>query len=267
MMSKNNKDFREWDIKPETSVEGLDASGFPFYLWRESADNRLTFARPRYCCITPADGELYFTFFNPFEDVRGSGGLIVFFCVAALVIVAFLGAAWFVPTPPRPYQFDESPPPVLVLLGAAFWASLLGALFAGIWHVAVTLLRWLRGRFPGEGRLYTMPLRSLSGFDKVQAGEIGAMVSGEKAKTGHGLTAVSDDGSMIILTGNAWNYRSIVDTHRDLTKAFRTPRDDMLAAWSALQKQTQPKAVRAPATSAQGASAPGTSTQGVPDTL
>ncbi len=257
IVTKSSNDFRDWDIAPESSIAGIDANGFPFYVWRESADNRLTLARPRYCCITPNDGELYFTFFNPSEDTKASGGYLLFAAVGILVGIAILGRAWFNPAPPLPYHFNENPPPFLILLGALFTGSLFGGIAGGVCHVVVTLMRWIFGRFSGEGRLYTMPLRDLSSFNTANAGEVGAKINGEEAKTGHGLTAVFEDNSMIILTGNAWNYRSIVDKHRDLTRAFRAPRDEILAEWTARQKKTQPKPV------AGTPSAP----QGLPDSL
>ncbi len=261
-MTKASNDFRDWDIEPETSVGGVDPNGFPFYVWRESADNRLTLARPRYCSIRPIDGELHFTFFNPSENTKASGGFLVFAVVGALVGIAMLGRAWFNPAPPLPYHLDESAPPFLILLGAIFAGSLLGGLGGGVWHIVVTLARWIFGRFPGEGRLYTMPLRELSNFSAPPAGEVGAKINGEEAKTGHGLTAVFEDNSMIVLTGNAWNYRSIVGKHRDLTRAFRTPRDEILAEWAARQKKAQAKPVtEMPVTETPPA------TQGVPDSL
>ena len=257
MVTKSSDDFRDWDIEPETSVGGVDANGFPFYVWRESADSRLTLARPRYCCIVPRDGELYFTFFNPSEDTRSSGGFLVFATVGVLVAISMIVRAWLYPAPPRPYHLDESAPPFLFLLSMIFAGSLFGGLAGGAWHVVVTLTRWIFGRFPGEGRLHTMPLRDLANFNTAQAGEVGAKINGEDAKTGHGLTAVFDDNSMIILTGNAWNYRSIVGKHRDLNRAFRAPRDEILAKWAAQQKKAQSKPVT------ETPSAP----QGIPDSL
>ena len=59
MASNQSDDFRDWDIEVEDSASGRDHEwGFPFYLWRESADNRLYLGRPRYCRITPINGEL-----------------------------------------------------------------------------------------------------------------------------------------------------------------------------------------------------------------
>lgn len=184
----------------------------------------------------------------------------MFLSVAAIAAVAVIGLAWYFPPPPRPYHLDESPPPFLILLGAAFWGSVVGGLTGGLWHVWITVFRWIRGRFPGEGRLYTMPLRALMGFGEGNAGQLGAGMDGEKAKTGHGLTAVFDDGSMVILTGNAWNYRSIVGKHRDLMKVFRTPRDKILAAWAERQKIIESAAAAATPTQES-------TPQGIPATL
>ena len=248
MAAARSSDFRDWDIEPETSAGGDDANGFPFYVWRETADNRLTFARPRYCCITAQNGELHFTFFNPSENIKCAGGIAAFLVVGGLVAARIMAASWFDASPPRPYHLDESDPAPIVLMHALFKGLLFGGLAGLVVHSAVTIFRWVRGRFPGEGRLYSMPLRSLAGFNTVQAGEVGALINGEKAKTVNGLTAVFDDGSMMILTGNAWNYQSIVSKHRDLTNAFRTPRDDILAQWAARQKKfTPPPAPNAPA--------------------
>lgn len=105
-----------------------------------------------------------------------------------------------------------------------------------------TLVRWFVGRFPGEGLLDGKPLRLLSGFDKIPAAETGARINGKEATTGHGLTAVFDDGSVIILTGSPWDYPSIVAKHRDLTNMFRIPRDEILAAWAERTKKSEPTA-------------------------
>ncbi|MFX8712032.1 hypothetical protein ABTM46_18990, partial [Acinetobacter baumannii] len=88
------------------SFGGIDANGFPFYLWRESADNRLTLGRPRYCCLTPVDGELYFTFFNPSANVRQWEIVIALVGMIAIVLLVNFGLA---ERPiPRPYHLDES---------------------------------------------------------------------------------------------------------------------------------------------------------------
>ena len=262
MTSKVSKDFREWDIAPETSVAGIDANGFPFYVWRESADNRLTLGRPRYCCITPHDGQLYFSFFNPSDDTKASGGWVVFFAVGAIVVLAKLGTAWLNPAPPLPYHLDESLPPFLILLGALFAGGKCGAIAGGVVHIFVTISRWIFGRFPGQGRLNSMPYGALSGFNQVHAGEIGAKIGGKEAKSGHGVTAVFDDGSMFILTGNAWDYPSIVGKHREFTQAFRTRRDEILADWVARQKKTTRAAEHRPIETSSPSP-----TQSIPDSL
>ena len=47
-VTKPSKEFRDWDIEPETSVGGVDATGHLLYDWREAADSRLMLSRPRY---------------------------------------------------------------------------------------------------------------------------------------------------------------------------------------------------------------------------
>jgi hypothetical protein len=73
MSGQKRSDFRDWDIPPETSLDGVDNNGMPFYLWRESADNRVTLSRPRFCCITCSNDELDFAFFDPRGHVRPTG--------------------------------------------------------------------------------------------------------------------------------------------------------------------------------------------------
>ena len=63
-----------------------------------------------------------------------------------------------------------------------------------------------------------------------------------------GLAAVFDDSTQWILTGNAWNYRSVVDDHGRLTEAFRRSRDEMVAAWEDRRKKASQRAASAPNT-------------------
>lgn len=258
-------DYRNWDIETETSTSGVDANAYPYYLWREGADNRLGLSRSRYCCVTERDDGLYFTFFNPSEKVRSTGGLAVFCGVAALVAIAMFAAYLFETRPALPYHLDRTPPPFLVLIGTLFSALMMGAIISGAWYVLITLLRWYRGRFEGDGHLYMMPLRSLSGFTMAHAGEVGGRINGEKAKSGHGLTAAFDDGSMWILTGNAWDYPSIVAKHAKLTNAFREPRDKYLVEWEAKRKEAARKVGKHTATAPLAG--PPRSAQGIPDRL
>lgn len=236
MKGQTSADFRDWDLAPETDFGSKDANGLPIYIWRETADSRLTFGRPRYCCITPHEGRLYFTFFNPSDDAKASGGWTVFWVVFTALAIGRLGWAWFHPAPPMPFHLDESLPPFLVLLSALGSGAMLGAIAGGIWHVVVTTWRWHFGRFPGQGRLQFMPYESLTGFDVKPAELLGAKVTDKTTKTSFGVTAGFDDGTMLILTANAWDHKSSADKHRDLTMAFVTKRDEVLRNWAHRQK-------------------------------
>ena len=46
-------DIRLWDLDVEMSRHGIDSRGMPYYVWRESADNRMGLSRPRYCTSRP----------------------------------------------------------------------------------------------------------------------------------------------------------------------------------------------------------------------
>lgn len=248
-------DFRNWDLEAETSVGGTAQNGYPFFLWRESADDRLGLSRPRYCCITDADGELQFTFFNPSEDVRSTGTMAVSAAVAVLVVGLKVVEHWSAAKPLLPYALDERTPPALTVLSTAFAAALCAGLAGGAWFVAVTLLRWYRNRFAGDGRMTSKPLSWLLGFVDMPASETGAKSNGEVAKTGHGLVAAFNDGSIMVLTANAWDYPSIVAKHRALTQAFREPRDEFVMQWNEGRKRDgSPSVVAAPS-------------QGLPETL
>jgi len=258
-LSRN--DYWNWDIEAETSYGGTAPNGYPFLVWRESADNRLGLSRPRYCCITEQEDGLFFTFFNPSGNIRATGGLAVFCGVAVLVAIAMFATYLLESRPALPYHLDMTPPPFVVLVGTVLAAAMLGAVTSGAWYVLITLLRWHRGRFEGDGHRYMMPLRSLLSFNEVHAGEAGAQVSGERAKTGHALTAAFENGSMWILTGNAWNYPSIVAKHANLTNAFREPRDKYLAEWETRRKEAARKGETAPLAQHPR------SAQGIPDRL
>jgi hypothetical protein len=260
-------DFRNWDLEREEHVLGLDADNYPYYLWRESADDRLGLSRPRYCQLRPVGGELYFVFRNPSEDVRPSGGMAVFCIVATAIASTILGAylltSWSA-------ALHLKPPLLGMIFTAALMGSVIGAIIGFVWHVLRTLWRWYTDHFSGDGRVHTRPLRLLSGFNMEHAGEVGATINGERAKTGHGLTAVFEDGSMFILTGNAWDYESIVAMHRDLTTLFRLHRDAIVANWDAAQKEQAEVKRRSAPTSQQGpavAQAVPAAQGGVPDSL
>ena len=242
MASNQSGDFRDWDLEVEDSASGLDHDRrFPFYLWRESADNRLYLGRPRYCCITPLDGELQFSFFDPTKDIKPTGamkaGLITVGIVAALMIVN--GLHELATRTPLPYTMDRRAPPFFILLGILFVPPMIGGLVAGPLYAFHTIKRWMNGRFAGDGRLVHMPLSLLSGFQVLSARDAGVKFDNKPADTGHGLAAVFEDGSQLILTGNAWNYESITNKHRALSQAFRVPRDKMLADWAEARKAAE----------------------------
>jgi hypothetical protein len=221
VVTKSSEDFRDWDIEPETSSNGTDARGYPYFLWRESADNRLTLSRPRYCCITEKPDGLYFTFFDPSKDQRPTGAMRAFWYGAALVMVIVVLASCMQSGSPRgPYVSDMSAPPGLVLVAAFLYATSLGALASGIWYAVVIVRRWMSGRFPGEGRISMMPWTSLRSFERISASDAGVIVNDKPASTGYCLAAVFDDNSQLILNRTAWNFDSIQKDHRLLTRIF-----------------------------------------------
>jgi hypothetical protein len=164
-------------------------------------------------------------------------------------------------TPRRAYVFDERSPPFLVLLSTVLYSSVLGGLASGVAYFLVTLKRWYWGRFEEDGGIMSRPLADLIGFEVKAAGELGAKIRGEEVKTGYGLTATFADGSMWILTANAWDHPSIVRRHGALTNAFRVPRDDFVEAF---EKQRRRNAAQELSTRAV---AGGVSADGIPDTL
>lgn len=241
------RDFWNWDIDAETSAAGVAENGYPFFLWRESADNRLGLSRPRYVCILKEQGELNLAFFNPSQPVRPTGGFIIGGGVALLVALAMISGFWASPSPPAPYVSNMNPPPFLWFLSIVMAAGLSGAASGSLCYACVTLIRWYWDRFAQDGGLWVRPLQTLSGFNLVDAGEVGAMANGEKAKTGHGLTAVFEDGTMWILTANAWEYPTMVLYHSALTNAFREPRDRYLVDYEAEKREMERSTARAQA--------------------
>lgn len=159
MATNSSNDFRDWDIDVETRYSGYDELGFPFYLWRESADNRLTLSRPRYCCVMPIKDVLYFVFFDPSKDIKSTGATNALCAVAGLVTIAMLTLGWFERQNARgPYVSDMSTPPFLILVSTFFYALFLSCVVGGIWYACVTVYRWINGRFKNDGRVVMMPL-------------------------------------------------------------------------------------------------------------
>ena len=238
MWTQRSEDFRDWNIEPETSHSGCDELGLPYYIWRESADNRLTLGRPRYCCVTLKDARLYFNFFNPSGDVRSTGATAVAVIAGGLVATATVWTGWTAREAARglDYIHNTSLPPFLIAVAALLSAIFAGMLSGVLWYAVVTLYRWVNGRFKGDGRMDVMPLNLLEGFQVINATDAGAVINGKRATVGHGLTAAFADGSQIILTGNAWNYASIADQHRIMTTIFCTRRAEYAARWDEIAR-------------------------------
>ncbi len=259
MLKKASADFRTWNMEEETRTGGRDPQGLPYYVWRESADNRLSLSRPRYCCVSEIGGELYFVFFDPSKDVRPSLAPYVFMAVVGAVAAAGLWNATYGPVPPpRPYHLDTSDPPFLVFLGTCFLALSLGGIVSGAWYVLGTLARWLRGRFAGDGRITQLPWNSLLGFNVMNAADTAAGELEKLPRSSYGLGAAFDDGTHVALTANPWNYDSIATRHSEMTTLFITTRGDVMRRWA--------QACAAAEAEKRGHQPP-TSNQGVPDQL
>lgn len=259
MFKKPSTDFRTWNIEEETRDGGRDAQGLPYYIWRESADNRLSLSRPRYCCVSEMDGELHFVFFDPSKDIRPSWAPLVFMAVAGAVCLAGLWEAHFGELPPpRPYHMDMSPPPFLKFLGISWMALSLGGIAFAIWYVVGTLGRWLRGRFAGDGRITQVPWRSLQAFNVMNAADTAAGELEKIPRSSYGLGAVFDDGSQVALTANPWNFESIAKRHGEMTTMFITTRAEVMRRWAE---------ARAAADAGKRGHQPPASNQGVPDQL
>ena len=259
MLGKPSADFRTWNMEEETRDGGRDGQGLPYYIWRESADNRLSLSRPRYCCVSEINGELHFEFFDPSKDVRPSWAPYVFIAVAGAVCAVGLWDAHYGPIPPpRPYHLDTSPPPFLVFIGTCFYAASLGGIVSGVWYVVGTLTRWLRGRFAGDGRLTQVPWRSLQGFNVMNAADTTAGELEKMPRSSYGLGAVFDNGMHVALTANPWNYESIALRHGEMTAMFITTRAEVMRRWAL---------ARAAIKANEGGQPPPASDQGVPHSL
>lgn len=218
----------------ESRDGGYDDQGFPYYIWRESADNRLSLSRPRYCCVAELNGELTFQFFDPSKDLRPSLALFGIMAVGAVVVAAKLWEATYGPLPPpRPYHLDESNPPFLNFIGTIFLASSMGGIVAVCWYVVGTLARWLRGRFPGDGRLTVVPWSSLLAFNVMNAADTAAGNLEKVPHASYGLGAAFDNGFQVALTANPWNYELIATRHAEMTAMFIANRAHIMRRWKA----------------------------------
>lgn len=218
-------EFRTWNLDVETSHTGTAANGYPFYLWRESADNRIGVSRPRYCTVSEIDNELFFEFFNPAAEQKPTGAMMVFVLVGGASALLSLVSYFVFGDQFRASTAPFHTPPVLAVMGALFGGSVVGGISACIWYVITLALRWQRNRFEGDGRVLRMPWSMLESFTELSARDAGAKGNGDNPPTGHGLAAVFIDGSIMILTSNSWERTSIMGTHRELTSLFIAPRD------------------------------------------
>jgi len=258
MGKQRSEDFRDWDIEVCTSYSGFDQVGFPFYIWREKADSRLSLGRPRYCCVTLKDAKLYFNFFNPSENARSTGATTAFVIAAGLVTIAMLALSWIDAQKPHvAYVYDTHAPPFLIFVATCMYAMFAGLISSSMWYVAVTLYRWINGRFKDDGRIIDVPLNMLEGFQVIGAGDAGAQINGKRATIGHGLTASLADGTQIILTGDAVDYESIAEMHRIMTTLFCTRRAEYAARWDEIARNVASQ-------SQLGQSSPDVTPKGVP---
>ena len=235
---RSGREFETWDLDVEASREGKDGFGFPYYVWRESADNRVGLSRPRYCCITPVNDQLYFTFFNPSEDIKPTGAGKAAIAVGVLMgvwfVISMIAARFERATGPG----DHGVPPGMALIAFVGTALFLGMAVFWVWNTVETVLRWRKNRFEGDGRISMVPWEHLVAFSRVTPEENGAPRGENGPKTGHELQATFGvAASPMELTNNRWNARSITDMHRELTLLFVVNRDPVLSEWVKLQKR------------------------------
>lgn len=231
-------DFRTMDLEVETHTSGIDEHGYPFYVWRESADNRYGLSRPRYCCITASGPELHFTFFNPSEDVKLTAAWKAGAAVAASFFVLFIVTMITDSYLDAPMPYSRDPAPGMVLIATFGSAGIFGGLVFYVWDCVATMLRWIRNRFADDGRVTQIPWAHLDSFQVVTPEEAGVEREREKRGSGgHGLLATfGNESTAIPLTANVWNHQSIAGKHRDLTVLFIDRRDAFLAAFKKKQR-------------------------------
>lgn len=225
--------IRNVDIDVETSASGKDAHGWPFFIWRESADNRFGVSRPRYCRVVEGDDDLLFQFFDPSQDVRSTGASLATLVTGGGIFVWSLAYAMF----GGPHKPGDAFATVIVGFQFAFFAAVA---LGGVWYVAVTLGRWAKNRFEGDGRLTVVPWRDLEGFQVVAADATGAQRTDRTAPGGEGLFA--DFGGRVPslpLTANFWNHVSIAEQHRLMTRDFIEGRGPLLAAWDEQRRRRE----------------------------
>lgn len=258
-------DIRTWDFETETSHAGIGGNGYPYFIWRERADNRLGLSRPRFCTIIDDDTQLLFGFYNPVASSKPQRWPLLGVLLAIAIAVGMLAidaiGPWLFGR--GPFFSDPRAHALVHLATVGVLASLSATAFTSLAYIVITLARWYRTRFEADGQLITMPLSELSGFQASPAERLLAKGPREAVKTAEGLTAVFYDGTVWILTSNAWEPRTVGEYHKHLTNAFRTPRDQWLSAFDAKRKGHRPGLQADPV----DAPSHGASEAGVPDKL
>ncbi len=234
-------DISTWDLPVETSHSGTLPNGYPYFIWREGADNRLGLSRPRHCGIVVHGDQLLFGFYDPVATIRRGQwprfGVLLATLIAVIMLIDFvalpavLGRAPYLSHPNTPFLGE------LVYIAVASAVSAFALTSAA--YIIVTLARWRLNRFATDGWFETRPLRELTGFDMPPAGNLRVEDdNGSAPANSFGLTAVFDDGHMWVLTANAWNYQTAARYHAILTAAFRDTRDKFTSEFEAKRKSS-----------------------------
>jgi hypothetical protein len=232
-MSEQSPDFRDWDLPEQRFESGTDQNGYPFVVWRERADNRwgVGVCRPRYCCITPRDGQLMFTMFDPSRDLESTGAPQLFIGLVT-VIAVLLSVVILV--------HDKSIEPGH-LFGNVLLGLFIGGPVAGVWYWVVTTRRWYRHRLKNDGRYILRPWAALEAFQVVSAHDLnGGTDKDGNPLPGNGLVATFGTlAPQLGLTANRWSHNAIAELHRLLRSGFMDQRSKHLAAWQEAQRKAQ----------------------------
>ena len=174
---------------------------------------------------------MLFTFFNPSQNIQTTHATTLTYVTIAGIMVWAIGWGMFGGPHPPGDAFAGGIAGFLLAFSA-------GPLLGWLCYVAVTSWRWGSGRFKGDGRLYVAPWQELEAFQVVGADEAGAARSERSPPGGHGLIAAfANHAPSFPLTANFWNYESIAEKHRLLTKAFIEQRGPLLTTWHEKRKR------------------------------
>jgi hypothetical protein len=233
-------DITTWDLPVDSSKSGTAPNGYPYFMWREAADNRLGLSRPRFCAIMEDGDRLLFCFYNPVGNVEQGlwpklAGLCAILIASILLIdytavPALFGRAPFLSFPEQMFFLE--------VIYIAFVTAFLTLVLMSATYIGVTLVRWSSNRFASDGWFETRPLSDLLGFDMPPAANLRVSGGNDNAPpNSFGLTAVFEGGHIWALTANAWNYTSAARYHAMLTAAFRDNRDKFTSEFQAKLKR------------------------------